>query len=174
MVKYLFPDVDNTSLTEFLRVFRREYDGYDHLDVVWHDGVVEGLADLYNYYPECIYVVTNKPTFPTASIVKSAGLSAYFKSIVGIDYRKLLLGETLFADKAEAIHFTLGLATCKPEQVIYIGDTPADRESSSKCGVSFIAATYGFYRWHQNEFAAAPSASCFMDVVELINRFKRK
>jgi phosphoglycolate phosphatase len=170
MVKQFFPDMCLETYSQFLQVFRSEYDEFDYAYVTWHAGVIDGLMALTQTFDGCVYVVTNKPTYPTTSILKHAGLLDCFKEVVGIDYRLLNKRGAVFVDKAEAIKFTLNLADSSPDEAFYIGDTPSDRDSSQKAGVLFIAATYGFYHWRLDELSADMHAHCFSEAVNIIER----
>ena len=169
----MFPNMSKSRLAELLKVFRNEYDSIDYTFVDWHSGVLESIKEAAHKYHTQLYVVTNKPTKPTMLIIEQAGLSSCFKGIVGIDYRVVKNSESPFSDKTEAINFTLSLAKTKPEDTVYIGDTPADLRSALQCGVTFIAATYGFHPWSADELEGVPAADCFKVAMSIIDSLEQ-
>jgi phosphoglycolate phosphatase len=169
IAKQLIPDLSDKVLATILQVFRREYDHKDFASVTWHEGVLDLLEYLSKKDNAHLSVVTNKPTQPTNAIIREAGIQTSFQAVVGIDYRGTSDKGPVFTNKSEAIDFTILLHGCSANDVIYIGDTPADRECSHKSGVRFIAATYGFHRWTTQELGDSEFAARFSDAISRIN-----
>jgi phosphoglycolate phosphatase-like HAD superfamily hydrolase len=88
--------------------------------------------------------------------------------VVGIDYQSLNQNGKPFESKAEAIRFTLAQQNDLPQESIYIGDTPSDRESCHIAGVPFVAVTYGFHQWSIKELLSTESAGSFIDAISTV------
>jgi|694.fasta_scaffold25881_8 phosphoglycolate phosphatase len=163
-----FPDLTDSEIEEFRQIFRDDYDNERFRLFNWYEGVkptIKALAAL----PSCrLTIVTNKPTGPTLELLRMGGLSAFFDLVVGIDYQMHHGIGPAFRTKAEAIklaHARLGKGEVPS---IYIGDTPSDRDASQACGLEFIAATYGFHRWHDSELSASFSISAISGLIPLL------
>lgn len=168
-----FPFISNYELDAFEKCFRNYYDSVDFSYVKWYPGVIEWLSSNCGH-ASSIYVVTNKPTMITKSIISLAGIDDCFAEIIGIDYRIVNATGTLFKDKSEAIDSLLTSAKIDPYTTLYIGDTPSDLQSCLKNKVKFVAATYGFHNWSSHEIGGNLRASSFTEVVDIIRNFNNK
>lgn len=169
LAKQTLPDGSPEELEKLVNTFRIEYDKHDYSLFEWYDGVLQTLHYLSNKSTIKLSIVTNKPTVPTLAIINEAGLVGYFESIVGIDYCVIQDNASRFPNKAAAIDFTINLNSCRKEDVIYVGDTLGDRNCCQNSGVTFIAATYGFHRWTDQELGQHKRIVCFRDMIAALN-----
>ena len=51
---------------------------------------------------------------------------------------------------------------------IYVGDTLSDKIASLTCGLKFVAATYGFYRWRDDELEGTDSIARIYDLIPML------
>jgi phosphoglycolate phosphatase len=165
LVKLLYPGIPDHILASFLDKFRYEYDNHSCLILSWHQGVVETLKTLSSDSDIDLFIVTNKPTAPTQSIVQNSNLERCFRLIVGIDYPSIARIGSPFTNKQDAIKYTLKTHGADPSKSIYVGDTPGDRDASKAAGLEFIAARYGFYAWADEELSEYTTLTNFRDLL---------
>ena len=165
IAKKLVPDIGTEQLELLRTSFRAEYDNNHHAKVRWYDGVIEGLHWLASQPDVRLSIVTNKPTQPTNNIIRLAGIEPLFSCVIGIDYREKNTIGSIFTSKSEAINFALSLTHCAREKVVYVGDTPSDRQASLQQEIRFVAVTYGFHQWQPSELEDTIAARSFADVI---------
>lgn len=170
LAKNLIPGIADDDLESLRLRFREDYDNSGYKLFSWFEGVSATLRTLADSPMLQMSIVTNKPTRPTRAILAGAGLADCFELVIGIDYCKATFAGEPFRSKREALDFALQLADCSAANAIYFGDTPADRDTSLKCGVRFIAATYGFHQWSSSSLQCLDSISCFPELVGCIQR----
>jgi len=168
----LYPDISANHRRDLVSRFRLEYDAKYFKLVRWYDGVLDGLAYLASLEHFSMSIVTNKPTAPSLSIVKSVGLHSLFDFVIGVDYREARSQGNVFTTKSEAISHTISLLNCKSEDCVYIGDTSSDQLSCRDQSLKFIAVTYGFHEWTPFELRDVDSADSFADLIDLLSSFR--
>lgn len=147
----LYPGFEPVSLEEFRRFFRDDYDNISYRMADWYPEVRDTLKALSTNAGISISIVTNKPTRPAFDLVRSEGLAFCFSRIVGIDFLAAYSAGSVFSSKAEALSYVLSSSSSELAKSVYVGDTPSDQEACGCCNLPFIAALYGFYRWHQKQ-----------------------
>lgn len=170
LAKNLIPGITEHKLESLRLRFRRDYDFSGYKLFSWFDGVATTLQALAALPMLQVSIVTNKPTQPTRAILADAGLEDIFRLVVGIDYCKQFTDGRPFSSKADALRFALNLVDCSAANAVYVGDTLADRDSSLKCGVHFIAATYGFHQWAPECIDFTNSISSFDELLACLTR----
>lgn len=171
LAQRFFPDLTETDLEAFRLFFRGDYDHYRFRQCDWYAGVKPTIAALGSLPGTNLAIVTNKPTNPTLELLKTGGLLGWFQLVVGIDYQICLGSGSAFTNKADAICFAQAHFESDASAAFYIGDTPSDRDASHSCGLQFIAATYGFYRWQQSELCTIMNISAISDLVLLLQYY---
>lgn len=166
--KTLFHTLDDETTEQLRQHFRADYDQERYRMFTWHERVEETLALLARDCKLPLSIVTNKPTQPTLDIIEEAGLRPFFQHVVGIDYPCKQSVGTTFPSKANAITFALELTDCHPSACFYVGDTPSDLEAAHKSQVTFIAATYGFYQWENDDLNGRASLTSFSGLPQLL------
>ena len=142
----LYKSLSNENLEMFRKVFRHDYDTKSFLLANWYPNVLDTILYLKDKGIR-MSIVTNKPTHPAYELVKKANILSCFDRIVGIDYLSCNLPSSSFASKAEALSYTLASSSFAIEDTMYLGDTYADQQACKQCGLSFVAALYGFCQW---------------------------
>ena len=165
LAQRFFPDLPEPDLEAFRLIFRQNYDYQAFRQCDWYESVKPTITALGSSPEVNLAIVTNKPTYPTLELLKGGGLLEYFQLVVGIDYQFYQGSGPAFATKADAIRFTYSHLDQGASSAFYIGDTPSDREASKACGLKFIAATYGFHSWQQDELS---DTICISTITELI------
>jgi phosphoglycolate phosphatase len=170
LAKSLIPAISDYELESLRLRFRHDYDSSGYKLFSWFDGVATTIRTLAAHPMLELSIVTNKPTQPTRAILADAGLLDVFRLIIGIDYRDQCSGGLPFSSKAEALRFALNLADCPAANAVYVGDTLADRNSSFKCGLHFIAATYGFHQWTSDSSDSTDTITSFAELPSCLQR----
>ncbi|MFN6134368.1 MAG: HAD family hydrolase [Synechococcaceae cyanobacterium] len=168
LARRFFPDLTQHQAEDFRQLFRHDYDTIRFRQCHWYEGVKSTIQELKRTRGARLVIITNKPTQPTLELLSAGGLSEHFELVVGIDYQVTQGTGPAFANKSEAIALVLSRLSHSDTAAIYVGDTPADRHSSLSCGLEFIAATYGFHRWQQDELCATPSIARISDLIPLL------
>lgn len=168
LARRFFPELTEQQADAFRQTFRHDYDNLRFRQCQWYDGVKPTIQTLAETTHTRLAIITNKPTRPTQELLKAGGLSNFFELVVGIDYQVTQGAGPVFASKSEAIQFAQAELAGSKTDAIYIGDTPADRQASQACGLDFVAATYGFYRWSETELRATTSIPRISDLIPLL------
>jgi phosphoglycolate phosphatase len=151
IVDQIYPHLSSDDAERFRLVFRDDYDRRSFRLADWYPGVHEALQSLSDSENIRLTVVTNKPTYPACELIEAAALSSCFDSVIGVDYRAAVYGGAVFSTKAEAIAYALASASFNADRRLYVGDTPGDQSAAAACGLTFVAALYGFYQWPDHQ-----------------------
>jgi len=99
-----------------------------------YDGVIETLSLAVQRGP--LAVLTNKPLGPSIGILEALGLRGFFTKIIG--------GDSEFGRKPDP-RGLLSLQSLAPgDQLVMIGDSPADWQAAEAAAVPFVFTRYGF------------------------------
>lgn len=99
-----------------------------------YDGIAESLALVVQLGP--LAVLTNKPLGPSIGILEALGLRGFFTRIIG--------GDGEYGRKPEPAGLLALQALAPGEQLVMIGDSPADWKAAEAANVPFVFARYGF------------------------------
>jgi phosphoglycolate phosphatase len=125
----LSPSPDE-ALARFMKIYGRRL--MDHTTP--YDGVAESLALAIRRGP--LAVLTNKPLGPSIGILEALGLRGFFSRIIG--------GDSEYGRKPDPAGL-LSLQTLAPgDQIVMVGDSPADWQTAEAVKVPFVFARYGF------------------------------
>ena len=140
LYKHLLPDLNPEEMDAMVQDYRAIYAARDHCNTKAYDGVVETLAKL----PGRKSTATTKGTPTTRIVLKRFNLLPYFEHVQGTDG---------FPAKPEpdVIFKALEGLNAKPEDCLFVGDSPADMEAAKRAGVRSCAATYGY--GHRDDLA---------------------
>lgn len=108
-----------------------------------YDGIVEVLGVLLRRGP--LAVLTNKPLGPSIGILEALGLRGYFARIIG--------GDSEYGRKPDPAGLLALQALAPGDQLVMIGDSPADWKAADAANVPFVFARYGF---GAGKFGATP------------------
>lgn len=117
--------------------FRRIYDGSGFPATKLYPGarrVLEGLRDA----GADLFVVTNKPSRPTADIVNKFGLEM-FKAVICPDS---LGGDKM--SKNEMVKYVILKWALIPAKTVMVGDAEPDLQAASGNGIHAVAVLYGY------------------------------
>jgi phosphoglycolate phosphatase len=127
------------ALARYLQIYDRRLMNH----TVPYDGVVESLAVIARHGP--LAVLTNKPLGPSIGLLEALGLRGFFSRIIG--------GDSEYGRKPEPAGL-LALQSLAPgQQLVMVGDSPADWKTAAAAAVPFVFARYGF---GAPKFGAAP------------------
>jgi phosphoglycolate phosphatase len=81
-------------------------------------------------------VLTNKPLGPSIGILEALGLRGFFTRVIG--------GDSEYGRKPDPAGLLALQALAPAEQLVMIGDSPADWHVAQAANVPFVFARYGF------------------------------
>jgi phosphoglycolate phosphatase len=118
------------ALARFLKIYDRRL--MDHTRP--YDGVAESLALALRRGP--LAVLTNKPLGPSIGILEALGLRGFFSRIIG--------GDSDYGRKPDPAGLCSLQALAPGDQIVMVGDSPADWQTAEAATVPFVFARYGF------------------------------
>jgi phosphoglycolate phosphatase len=148
----LFPGCTREQMDVMLTDYRRIYLGRNHSQTQPFPGIAEALAAL----PGRKSTATTKGTPTTRAVLEMFGLLPYFDHVQGTDG---------FPAKPEpdVILASLNFFGAKPEDCLFVGDSPADMEAGRRAGVKTCAVLWGYgkredlERWAPDYWIEHPS-----------------
>jgi phosphoglycolate phosphatase len=118
------------ALERYLEIYDRRL--MDHTRA--YDGMIETLGVALRRGP--LAVLTNKPLGPSIGILEALGMRGFFSRIIG--------GDSEYGKKPDPAGL-LALQTLAPgDQLVMIGDSPADWKTAQAAHVPFVWTRYGF------------------------------
>ncbi len=131
----LFQDLGfkDGSIDPLIEEYRRIYPARNHGSTKLYPGVAEALANLSGRKS----TATTKGTPTTRSVLELFGLLQYFDHVQGTDG---------FPAKPapDVIFMALNALGARPEDCLFVGDSPADMEAGRRAGVKVCAVRYGY------------------------------
>ncbi len=129
----LFPALDAAQKDLMVQEYRTIYAARDHQNTTLYPGVAQTLAKL----PGLKSTATTKGTPTTRIVLERFNLLPYFQHVQGTDG---------FPAKPspDVIFKALAGLNARPEDCLFIGDSPADMEAAHHAGVKSCAVTYGY------------------------------
>jgi phosphoglycolate phosphatase len=118
------------ALDRYLKIYDRRLMNH----TTPYDGVAESLALMLRRGP--LAVLTNKPLGPSIGILESLGLRGFFTRIIG--------GDSEYGRKPEPAGLLSLQALAPGDQLVMVGDSPADWKTAEAAKVPFVFARYGF------------------------------
>lgn len=118
------------ALERYLRIYDRRL--MDHTNP--YDGIRETLALSIRRGP--LAVLTNKPRGPSIGILEALGLRGFFSRIIG--------GDSEYGRKPDPTGLFALQALAPGDQLVMIGDSPADWKTAEAANVPFVFTRYGF------------------------------
>ena len=129
----LFPHYTAEQYDELIRQYRAFYPARGHKLTQIYPGVAEGLAALGGRKS----TATTKGSPTTRLILEQFGLLQFFEHVQGTD--------GFPCKPAPDVIFTaLAALGAKPEDCLFVGDSPADMEAGRRAGVKTCAVRYGY------------------------------
>jgi len=99
-----------------------------------YEGITDTLGVVLRRGP--LAVLTNKPLGPSIGILEALGLRGFFSRVIG--------GDSEYGRKPDPAGL-LSLQSLAPgEQLVMIGDSPADWKTAETANIPFVFARYGF------------------------------
>lgn len=129
----LFPQYTAEQYDELIRQYRAFYPARGHKLTQIYPGVAEGLAALGGRKS----TATTKGSPTTRLILEQFGLLQYFEHVQGTD--------GFPCKPAPDVIFTaLAALGARPEDCLFVGDSPADMEAGRRASVKTCAVRYGY------------------------------
>ena len=127
------------ALARFLEIYDRRLMNH----TVPYDGVAESLALAMRRGP--LAVLTNKPLGPSIGLLEALGMRGFFSRIIG--------GDSEYGRKPDPAGLLSLQALAPGDQIVMVGDSPADWKTAEAARVPFVFARYGF---GASKFGSAP------------------
>ena len=129
----LMPELTLAQMDQMLADYRRIYHDRGHTQTRPYAGVVEALTSL----PGRKSTATTKGTPTTRFVLEKFGLISYFDHVQGTDG---------FPSKPEpdVIYASLKVFGAKPDECLFVGDSPADMDAGRRAGVKTCAVLWGY------------------------------
>jgi phosphoglycolate phosphatase len=148
----LFPERSREQMDEMIADYRTRYLARGHTATKPYPGIAEALAAL----PGRKSTATTKGTPTTRAVLEMFGLLPYFQHVQGTDG---------FPAKPEpdVILASLDVFGVKPQDCLFIGDSPTDMEAGRRAGVKTCAVLWGYgqreqmARWEPDYWVEHPS-----------------
>lgn len=164
----IFTSEHTQQVYNFLKNFREFYNSEDYKLSSLYNSVFSTLSFIKETTDVRVSVITNKPTYPSERIISHLCLDSLIDSVIGIDYLKHHFKGKSFQSKYHAIEYAINCYSADRSTVLYVGDTTGDLTASSRARVSFVAATYGFYKWNQSELLSLKYINSFPEIMSII------
>ena len=129
---------DEEALDRLEMAFRASYDGPGWRKTLCYAGVPELLRDL-QAQGVGLWIVTNKPSRATASILRDLGLEKFFQEVVSRDSRS-----PAYRSKAEAAGDLIERHGLNRHECLFVGDTEEDRRAAAEIGVRCVVVPHGY------------------------------
>jgi HAD superfamily hydrolase (TIGR01509 family) len=129
----VYPDYGAEQMDELVQRYRSNYLARGHAMTKVYPGVVEGLAKLGGRKS----TATTKGSPTTRAVLEQFGLIQYFEHVQGTDG---------FPCKPapDVVLTALAVLGARPEECLFVGDSPADMEAGRRAGVKTCAVRYGY------------------------------
>jgi phosphoglycolate phosphatase len=129
----LFPHYTPEQIDDLIKLYRTNYLARCHTRTRVYPGVAEGLAMLGGRKS----TATTKGSPTTRAVLEQFGLIQHFEHVQGTDG---------FPCKPapDVILAALKALDAKPEDCLFVGDSPADMEAGKRAGVKTCAVRYGY------------------------------
>jgi phosphoglycolate phosphatase len=159
---------DSGTRESFISFFRSHYDQVGFQKLRWYDNV-DRLFSWLRSREFDVAVVTNKPSKPTKALLKIRDFDQVLSAVVGID-ALVLKGLPAFSSKADAISHACRLIGCPAANSLYVGDTLSDKTAANEAGVHFLAATYGFHSWSEDDLSETPHVASIEELLAYVDK----
>jgi HAD superfamily hydrolase (TIGR01509 family) len=129
----VYPDYSAAQIDELIQLYRTNYLSRGHTQTKIYPGVAEGLAALGGRKA----TATTKGSPTTRAVLEQFGLIQYFDHVQGTDG---------FPCKPapDVVLAALAALGARPEDCLFVGDSPADMEAGRRAGVRTCAVRYGY------------------------------
>ena len=130
----VLPEAKREDLDAMIASYRTIYLGRCHTLTKVYPGVDEGLAGLGGRKS----TATTKGTPTTRAVLEQFGLLRHFDHVQGTDQG------LPYKPAPDVLFAALGALGARPEECLFVGDSPADMEAGRRAGVKTCAVTYGY------------------------------
>jgi phosphoglycolate phosphatase len=133
MFRELLPGYTDAQHEELIRNYRTIYPARQHRATRLYPGVKEALAALGGRKS----TATTKASSAAQAILEQFGLIRYFDHVQGTDGFP-------YKPAPDVIHASLEALGARPEDCLFVGDSPTDMEAGRRAGVKICAVRYGY------------------------------
>ena len=141
--------------------FRASYDNGGWKDTLIYPGVEETL-DVLRRQGLSLFIITNKPTFPTTQILVHLDLRHRFEEVLSRDSH-----QPPFDSKAAMLTFLLAKYSLPAEEALYVGDSEEDLLAAEECKIGFIGIEYGYGTFPERK-GQLPMIHSFQELLKVL------
>lgn len=148
--------MDKETSLKAANLFRKIYKEESLYKAKLYPNVLETLCYL-KHQGYKIAVATNKSHNNAMDILNYFGIMTYCDYAMGSDLEGILKKDDIILECCNQMG-------CEPEKCVYVGDSEFDLEGAKKCGMDFIAVTYGFGFKNFEFLAKMKKSNSFEDI----------
>ncbi len=134
----LFPQYTPEQIDGLIQLYRTNYLARCHTRTRVYPGVAEGLAMLGGRKS----TATTKGSPTTRAVLEQFGLIQHFEHVQGTDGFPCKPAPDVVLTALKALD-------AKPENCLFVGDSPADMEAGKRAGVKTCAVRYGYGKFEE-------------------------
>ena len=138
MLARVYPELSTGELDTVVQAFRSHYNAEGCRTSLLYPGVSETLQQL-QQTGASMFVLTNKPSVPTRSILEQTGILGHFRAVVSADSV-----QPAYASKTAAAQALAAEHELDPGVTVLVGDGADDARAAEACGFAFVLARYGY------------------------------
>uniref|UniRef100_A0A7V3N5S1 HAD family hydrolase n=1 Tax=candidate division CPR3 bacterium TaxID=2268181 RepID=A0A7V3N5S1_UNCC3 len=138
MIKTITPGIKEDQIKMVIEEYRKCYDLCDFSRTLLFPGVRELLHSLCSVGIK-VFLITNKPIFPTYRILEKVSIHHFFTDIVTPDIKQ---GESM--NKKEMVKYLIEKWKLEKEGTLFISDRASDIHAAHENGVAAIGVLYGY------------------------------
>jgi len=135
LIKQVFRTEDEKLADRGAKLYREHYKKH----MLDHTRLYPGAREFLEYFKDRKQaVITNKPNPFSSQIFEALGVAHFFIAILAGD------NGLPFKPDPAAIHHLIEQTGAKPEEVIFVGDSPIDIQAARNAGVEVVTLSHGF------------------------------
>jgi phosphoglycolate phosphatase len=163
MIQRLWPELEQQGRQRAIGAFRQHYDREGCLLSPLFPEVEETLDALSARGTE-LFVLTNKPSAPTATILDQAAIRRHFTAVISPDSN-----DPPFPVKSAGAGWLRDRYRLAPEGTLLVGDGIDDADAAAACSFGFVAAAYGYgSAIGRDDLAPVATLETFSEIAEIV------
>jgi len=137
IIRGCLPHIEDSEMETIVSEFRKRYDDSEFFHTRPYPEITEVLDALHEHQH---FIVTNKPSYPTARLLNKLGWKMLFKDVYTPNRR----GSDNLLPKTVLISLALEEHGLSPESCFFVSDTVSDVKAAHANGVQAIGVAWGY------------------------------
>ncbi|HPW77264.1 MAG: Phosphoglycolate phosphatase [Candidatus Omnitrophica bacterium ADurb.Bin292] len=135
LIRQVFRTDDEKLADRGAQLYRKHYTSH----MLDHSRLYPGARELLEFFkPRTQAVITNKPNPFSKQILEALGVGGYFIDVLAGD------NGLPFKPDPASLFYLMGETKAKPEETLFIGDSPVDIQTARNAGVEIVCLSHGF------------------------------